>query len=732
MEFRILGPIEAWGAGGQARLSGARQLALLTALLLHANRVVSVEQLGEAIWGEKPPANASKALQTYVFRLRRALAVVEPGAGKHLTFTSGYQLRVEPGELDLEVFRDHVRRGRTAVSAGRSEAAGEEFGSALKLWRGQALTGVSGPYFGPQAARLEEERLIAAEERVDADLAVGRDAELVAELQCLATEHPVRERLHGHLMLALYRAGRQADAVQTFHDLQDRLADELGIDPGGEIAELYQQILRGDPDLAVVRPAGMPAARNDLPGDVLDFTGRDAEMTRLLAALSGDGDGSTVVIEAIDGMAGVGKTTLAVHAAHRLANQYPDAQLFIDLHGHTTEHEATDPFTALHVLLRALDVPGDQIPHELDQRAARWRAELAERKALVVLDNAASAAQVRPLLPGATGCLALITSRRRLADLDAAQTLSLDLLPLQDAIALFSHVVGHDRAAAEPEAVEIVVDLCGYLPLAIRIAAARLRARSVWTVGHLADRLGQGRRALTELATGDRSVAAAFTLSYQHLSGSQQRLFRLLGLHPGPSFDAYAAAALAAIDPGDAEILLEALVDVHLLQQPTSGRYQFHDLLRQHARSTADTAESEMEQSRALHRLVEFYLHTAHNADRLLNPHRPPIQLDSPRLDHIRPLRDHTAALAWFDTEYPCLLAAQRTARTRQWHQAVWNMAWTLGTFHERRGHLHDRLTMWRAGLAAAEYISDPVTHIFARRLVGYACAEVRCLSSQV
>ncbi|KAA2264116.1 tetratricopeptide repeat protein [Solihabitans fulvus] len=730
----MAGPVEAWGTGGQARLPGSKQLALLTALLLHANRVVPVEQLSEALWGDDPPVNAGKALQTYVFRLRRTLAAVEPGADQRLAFTAGYRLRIEPGELDLAVFREQVGHARAAANAGRPQAAAEMFASALELWRGRALIGVSGSYFGAHAARLEEERLAALEERIDADLAAGRDAELVAELQNLADEHPVRERLHGHLMRALYRAGRQAEALRTFHELHDHLADELGIEPGSEITELHQRILRGDPDLAGSRPSvetrppvEKQAARNDLPGDIGDFTGRDTEMARLLAALPDDGDGSTVVIEAIDGMAGVGKTTLAVHAAHQLTNQYPDAQLFIDLHGHTTEHEAIDPFTALGVLLRALGVSSDQLPHELDQRAALWRAELADRKALVVLDNAASAAQVRPLLPGAASCLALITSRRRLADLDTARTLSLDVLPPQDAIALFSRIAGADRAATEPEAVAEVVELCGFLPLAIRIAAARLHTRPAWTVTYLADRLSSGRGKLAELATGDRSVAAAFTLSYQDLAPDQQRMFRLLGLHPGPSFDAHSAASLAGIGVDQAGSILEGLVDVHLLNQPAPDRYRFHDLLRHHANTTVLAEEHDASRQQALRRLLDFYLHSAVTGDRLLHPQRPPIVLDPPVPGcHLAPMTEGPVALlAWFDVEHHCLLAAQQTALIQGWYAVAWQFAWTLGAYHQRRGHVHDDLAAWQVGLAAAIQLGDPAIRSTAHRFLGWAYARV-------
>ncbi|KAA2252874.1 tetratricopeptide repeat protein [Solihabitans fulvus] len=716
MEFRILGPVEAWGPEGRARLAGARQLALLSALLLHANQVVPVEQLVDAVWAEDPPPNAGAALQTLVFRLRRTLNTVEPSAGQRLTFTSGYRLRVEPDELDLAAFRGHVQQGRAAT---RLDAAAKEFQSALRLWRGTALDGAQGGYFAATVTRLTEERLTALEERVAVDLALGRHAELVPELRDLVDLHRTRERLHGHLMLALYRAGRAAEALQAFREIGATLADELGIDPGPDLQELHQRILCGDAELATV-PAERQDGRNDLPGDIADFTGREAELARLVAALPDRAAAGAVVIEAIDGMAGVGKTTLAVHAAYQLADRYPDAQLFIDLHGHTTDQEATEPRAALDTLLRALGVPAEKIPRTLDERAALWRAELASRRALVVLDNAASAAQVRPLLPGAAGCLALVTSRRRLADLETARTLSLDVLSATEALDLFTRIAGRDRVAEEPEASDDVVELCGHLPLAIRIAAARLRTRPAWTVAHLAERLREGQRRLTELSTGDRSVAAAFTLSYQHLSLDQQRMFRLLGLHPGPNFGTGAAAALANADRADAERLLEDLVDVHLLQQPALDRYRFHDLLAHHAERTVQDTEPEAERRAATTRLLDYYLHTSHAAALLLDPARPPLELAALANGVTpEPLTEQQDGRDWFQIERPVLLGAVRLAVDAGLDVHGWQLPWTMVTFLWRQGHWHDWETTQLTALAAAGRLGDLLGQAQAQRSLG-------------
>jgi tetratricopeptide (TPR) repeat protein len=469
-----------------------------------------------------------------------------------------------------------------------------------------------------------------------------------------------------------------------------------------------------------VRPAA--AVRNDLPGDIADFAGREPELSRLLSVRDGVAHTAptAVVIEAIDGMAGIGKTTLAIHAAHRLAGHYRDAQLFIDLHGHTCGQAPTTPAAALDTLLRALGVTADRIPHETDARAALWRAELAGRSILVVLDNAAEAAQVRPLLPGSPGTLLLITSRRRLIDLEAVHTLSLDVLPEATSIALFSGIVGDDRPAAEPDAVRDVVALCGHLPLAIRIAAARLRTRPVWTVAHLADRLRQAGRPLAELSAGDRSVAAAFALSYGHLDAARQRMFRLLGLNPGPDIDVPAAAALAAVDPAEAERLLESLVDDHLLQQPATGRFRFHDLVRQHAQATALADEPEPARTAALRRLIGFHLQTGHRGSRLLDQQHPPIDVGEPPPGCVpAPLPDDTAAMTWFDGNHQNVLAARQAAEDAGWDMWVWQLAWTLDNFHYRRGHLQANITSWLAGLAAAERLGDVAVQARAHRRLG-------------
>ncbi|MFD9698555.1 BTAD domain-containing putative transcriptional regulator [Lentzea sp. NPDC059081] len=713
-QFQVLGPFEVRVRDSVLDLGGPRIRTLLAVLTANAGRVTTVGTMVEALWGPESPPDAHRTVRSYISRLRRALAVDQ----LIVTHPAGYVLRLDPHVVDARRFERLVEAGRDALSAGRAANAAEQLSLALTLWRGEAYGEFAAtPVLRAEAARLEGLRLGAVEDRVDAELATGAGVALVEELTALTDRHPGRERLWGQLMTALYRSGRQVEALDAFLRARTVLVERFGLDPSPRLSEIHQQVLDNDARLFGV-PAGDEPARDDLPGDVPDFAGRDAELALLAAAR--DTGGHAVVIEAIDGMAGVGKTTLVVHAAHRFAEHYRD-RLFIDLHGHASSQRPLSPMAALDTLLRALGVPGDRIPQDADARAALWRAELATRSVLVVLDNAADAAQVRPLLPGTSRSLTLITSRRRLVDLDATQVVSLDVLPRQDAVALFTSVAGGD---GEECSVHEVVALCGHLPLAIRIAAARLRARPAWTVGYLADRLRQAHSPLTELEAGDRSVAAAFALSYEHLDAPRRRVFRLLGLHPGPDFDAHAAAALAAVDLPEAERLLESLVDDHLLQEPAPGRYRFHDLVRQHAHAVALTDEPEPLRHNALRRVVEYYLHTAHNGSRLLDRQHPPIAVE-PADCVPHPLPDSAAAMAWFDANHSCVLAARTAAEDAGWDTVVWQLAWSLDNYHYRRGHLHDNIASWRVGLAAAERLGDLAVQARAHRRLGLVYAPL-------
>ncbi|TMR06548.1 tetratricopeptide repeat protein [Actinomadura soli] len=615
-EFKILGPLEVWTGGEPLRLSGAGQRKVLAALLLSAGYVVPLSHLVDVVWPQEPPPTAEKRVRNLVSELRGLLA--DGGLAGPVAAGAGYRLDVGEGELDAAVFDSRVRRARRHAADGQPAEAVAEFRAALHLWRGPVLAGLECPALQPQVTSWEERRTAALEEDIELELDLGRHHSVISELSEQVAAHPLRERLAGQLMLALHRAGRRPEALRVFHDTRETLAEELGLDPGDQLQRLHQQILSDDPGLAA-SPPDRRRRVHQLPHDLADFTGRATELNRLISALPAEGEPTTaVVISSIDGMAGIGKTALAVHAAHRLADRYPDAQLFIDLHAHTAGDELGTTAAALETLLRAVGVPRERIPDKLHQRAGLWRDELAGLKALIVLDNATSAEQVRPLLPGDPDSLVLITSRRRLTDLEAARTLSLEVLPPVDAAALFTRIADDARAVTEPQALDEVVRLCGLLPLAVRIAAARLRTRPTWTLAHLAERLGDQQRRLGELATGDRSVAAAFALSYRQLTPVQQRLFRLLSLHPGPDFDAHTAARVADIALQEADRLLEDLLDVHLLQQRTFGRYRFHDLLHTYAAHLALEEDTEADRRAVLGRLLDHYLASARNLYRLL------------------------------------------------------------------------------------------------------------------
>lgn len=723
IEIQVLGPLEVRVGDQVLDLGGARIRTLLALLTANAGRVTAVTTLVAALWGDDAPPGAHRSVLTYVSRLRQSLTPAADAVAV-VTHPAGYVLRLEPEVLDAVRFESLVTAGRQALSAGEHAAAVEKLSAAAGLWRGDAYAEFAdAPSLRGEATRLHGVRLAAVADRIDAELATGAGGELVAELTGLTEEHPGHDRLWGQLMRALYRAGRQADALDAFVRARTVLVERFGLDPSPALVEIHRQILGNDESLGT-RVTSVVRIRNDLPGDIADFAGRRDELARLLAA--GESSPAALIIEALDGMAGVGKTTLAVHAAHLLTARYPDGQLFIDLHGHTPTQRPATPMAALDMLLRAVGVPGEEIPNDLDARAARWRAELSARSMLVVLDNAADAAQVRPLLPGSARSLALITSRRRLVDLEAGHIMSLDVMPEADAVALFTSVVGDDRTAGERDAVLEVVELCGYLPLAIRIAAARLRSRSAWSVRHLADRLRQARSPLAELSAGNRSVAAAFALSYENLDVSLRRMFRLLGVHPGPDIDMGAAAALAAVDRAEAERLLELLVDDHLVQQPAAGRYQLHDLVRQHAHQVAQTDEPTADREAASCRMVDFYLHTAYRASRLIDQQHPPLDLGEPAPGCLaEPLVDDMAAMAWFDANERCVLAARAAAEAAGWDNAVWQLAWTLDNFHYRRGNLHDNIASWLAGLAAAQRLGNVEVQARAHRRLGLVYAPL-------
>ncbi|MEV7511154.1 BTAD domain-containing putative transcriptional regulator [Streptomyces sp. NPDC090085] len=663
--FAVLGPVRAW-RGTEALPSGTpQQRALLAVLLLRDGRTATAPELIDAIWGEDPPQQALATIRTYASRLRK---VVSPGL--LVTESGGYAIRLRSAAtLDLGVARGLATDAEGARAAGDRTLARTLLSRALDLWEGEPLAGVPGPHAETERTRLAEWRLQLLETRLDLDLEVGHHAEAVSELTALTAAHPLRERLRELLMLALYRSGRQAEALAVYADTRRLLADELGVDPRPELSALQQRILNADADLARAEDpapaaATAPVRPAQLPATVPDFTGRSSFVAELGAILSGGAQDQVMAVSALAGIGGVGKTTLAVHVAHAARPHFPDGQLYVDLQG--TEARPAEPEAVLGSFLRALGTPDTAIPDSPADRAALYRSTLDGRRVLVLLDNARDAAQVRPLLPGTAGCAALVTSRVRMAGLAGAHLVDLDVMSPDEALQLFTRIVGEERVRAERQAALAVVGACGFLPLAIRIAASRLASRRTWTVSVLAAKLADERRRLDELQTGDLAVKATFELGYGQLEPAQQRAFRLLGLADGPDVSLSAAAAVLDLPEYDTEDLLEALVDCSLLESAAPGRYRFHDLVRLYARACAERDEQPpSSREAALDRLLDFYLATASGVYALERPgDRLPAHLSDthyPGLVFAEP----RAALDWLYAEADPLLACVRQASVR-------------------------------------------------------------------
>ncbi|MFJ2440632.1 AfsR/SARP family transcriptional regulator [Streptomyces sp. NPDC087658] len=704
LRFSVLGPVRV-RRGAEPLPSGSpQQRALLAALLLREGRTATAAELIDALWGEEPPTRALAAVRTYASRLRKVL-----GPGVLISESGGYALRAGPDALDLSVAQELAAGAEKARAAGDRHGARSLINKSLGLWDGEALASVPGPYAENQRARLEEWRLQLTEVRLDMDLEVGSHAEAVSELTALTAAHPLRERLRELLMVALYRSGRQAEALAVYVDTRRLLADELGVDPRPELSRLQQRILRADAELAGPAEANPPAGAftrpAQLPATVPDFTGRGSFVRELGERLAA-GDGAVMAVSALAGIGGVGKTTLAVHVAHTARAHFPDGQLYADLQG--AGSVAVEPETVLGSFLRSLGLPDTAIPDSLEDRSALYRSTLDGRRVLVLLDNARDAAQIRPLLPGTAGCVALVTSRVRMVDLAGAHLVDLDVMSPEEALQLFTHIVGRERVTPEREAALDVVAACGFLPLAIRIAASRLAARRTWTVSVLAAKLADERRRLDELQAGDLAVKATFELGYGALEPPQARAFRLLGLADGPDLSLAAAATLLDLPLQEVEELLESLVDTSLLESAAPGRYRYHDLVRLYARSCAERDERPLsEREAALSRLLDFYLASA---ARVYAIERPGDSL----VDHLEPtsygglaFADRQTALDWLYTEANCLLAcAQQASGGGQLRRAV-DLLWAAKDLAESGANAKQYESAARSAREAARTMGD-------------------------
>ncbi|MFF8906596.1 AfsR/SARP family transcriptional regulator [Streptomyces olivaceoviridis] len=705
LRFGVLGPVRAWHGEEALSTGSPQQRALLAALLLREGRTATAAELIDALWGPEPPSQALAAVRTYASRLRKVLS-----HGVLISESGGYAIRgLREGALDLAIAQDLAAEAEKARGSGELGRARALLNQALDLWDGEPLAGVPGPYAEAQRARLEEWRLGLLETRLDLDLEQGCHAEAVSELTALTAAHPLRERLRELLMLALYRSGRQAEALAVYADTRRLLSEELGVDPRPGLSELQQRILQADPALAepsapVTEPTAAPVRPAQLPASVPDFTGRSSFVTDLTEVLSSasEAGGRVMAVSALAGIGGVGKTTLAVHVAHRARPVFPDGQLYVDLQG--AGPRPAEPETVLGSFLRALGTADANIPDTLEERAALYRSVLDGRRVLVLLDNAKDAAQVRPLLPGTEGCAALVTSRVRMLDLAGAHLVDLDVMCPDEALALFTRIVGEERVAAERKAALDVVAACGFLPLAIRIAASRLASRRTWTVSVLAAKLADERRRLDELQAGDLAVKATFELGYGQLEPPQARAFRLLGLADGPDISLAAAAAVLDLPTEETEDLLESLVDTSLLESAAPGRYRFHDLVRLYARSCAERDEwPPQEREAAMSRVLDFYLATAAGVYAVERPgDRTVAHLEQSRYEG-QLFSDAAKATDWLHAEAePLLACVQQSLRPATLRRAVDLLLVTIDLAESGAGSRRYETTAMAACEAAA------------------------------
>ncbi len=763
MDFRLLGPLAVQDGSRLVPVSAPRQRVLLAALLLGAGRVVSVDALAETLWEGQPPTGARGALHSAVQRLRATLG---PGGARLIeTRPPGYLIRIEDGEFDVREFGVLAARGHAAAAAGHWAQAADLFRRALGLWRGEPLADVPSQLLRDrEVPPIQDQRLQALAARIGADLHLGRHGEVVAELRQLAAAHPLQEQFHAQLMLALYRSGRPADALTAYQEARRLLAEEVGIDPGPELRQLHQRILAADPELLLVGDGAashVPAATSPatpaatspavpggpgrtaatepvvprlLPTATRHFAGR-GEALRALARLADEAVTShTTVIAILDGTAGVGKTTLALHFAHQVAGRFPDGQLFVNLRGFDPAGPSVPPAEAVRLFLDALAVPAARIPDGLDAQAGLYRSLLAGKRVLVLLDNARDVDQIRPLLPASAGSLVIVTSRCQLTSLVAAEgafPLTLDVLSDAEAQELLVRRLGQQRAAADPAAAGELIRLCARLPLALSIAAARTASQPGLALAALTADLRDARGRLDALDAGHAAanVRAVLSWSYEQLDPPAARLFRLLGLHAGPDVSAAAAASLAALPVAEARRRLGELTRAHLLAEHVPGRFSCHDLLRAYAAELTQSADSEAERNAAMNRMFDHYVHTAAAAALLLHPTRRPVALAAAQPGTtLEPLNDVSQALTWFQAERRVLMAAASKALETGCYTHAWQIPWALSRFLETRGRSHDWALTEQIAMAAADRLGDRGAQAGAHQRYGYARARLGSL----
>ncbi|MFD0555830.1 DNA-binding SARP family transcriptional activator [Stackebrandtia endophytica] len=712
MIIRILGGVEIHNGDRWVKAGTPKQQCVLASLSMAAGKSVTLEDLAHRVWGGSPPRSTRGILYGHITRLRDLLKA-HPSVTLSRANTDGYRLDVTACEVDVFHMRDLVEQARGAAVNGDHAEAAQRWRAALDQWHGTPLSGVAGDWADRVRAGLAAERLAVLVGLFEAELELGHHHENLHDLEVAARAHPQAEVLTGLLMTALYRCDRAGDALDRYRRLSDRLRGSLGHEPGPGLRRLHQRILRNDTGLyrsvggsreesasprgPDVRPETDSPVKSlkQLPATSPAFTGRDGELARLTGWLRRAAEPAVSVasVSIIDGMPGVGKTALAVHAAAAAVAHYPEGQIFIDLHGYSAGLSPIDPQDVMHRVLTSLGTPANAIPEPGEQRAAAYRSALADHRMLLVFDNVFDEAQLRPLLPGLSGCAVLATSRRRMVDIDDVVPVALGPLDRVEAIRLFTCIRGVERTPADDAVLTEIVDLCGQLPLAIRIAAARLRQRPHWTLTSLRDKLSDEDRRLSELSSGERGVEMSMRVSFRHLPSDQQRLFRRLGRFPGPDFT---AAAVGAIDdPVGAEPLLEELVDVNLIEAPRPGRYRMHDLVKVFVQDLAvdDDLES---------RLHAWYLYRSYSAGEQFNEMSRAFTLPPPPADLDVAIADSTTGRAWFTEEYANLLAVISAARRRGDETTAWQLAVLVSTHFCDVGDRHRLRRAVEVGMPAA------------------------------
>ncbi|WP_284741455.1 AfsR/SARP family transcriptional regulator [Amycolatopsis sp. RTGN1] len=721
MEFLLFGEVQLRVAGKPLDVGTPRQQAVLAALAVDAGRPVSMETLIDRVWGDDPPGEARNVVYSHLSRIRQVLAEATELTGTKTGITrrnAGYVLEIDSGAVDLNRFARLVERGNDAGETDDERAAALR--EALLSWRGAPLAGMPGDWADGVRAAWHRRRLDAAVHWGELELRLGRTDAVLAAMSDLAAEYPLVEPLEVLLMRALHAAGRDAEAVERYAVVRHRLADALGTDPGPELRALHEAILRGELPTAAP-PAPPSSSPAQLPPDTPGFAGRENALRRLGEVTGGPSPAARVVV--LSGTAGVGKTTLAVHWAHSVARGFPGGQLYVNLRGFDPTGSPMTPAAAVRGFLEALEVPGERIPTTLDAQVGLYRTLLANRRVLIVLDNARDAGQVRPLLPGARACVVVVTSRDQLAGLvtEGAHPLVVDLLDDAEAHAVLRRRIGTGRIAADPAAAEEIIGLCAHLPLALAVVAARAATYPAFSLAALAEQLRDARGSLDEFAGADVATdpRAVFSWSYLLLDPAAARLFRLLGLHLGPDIGTRAAASLAGLPTTRVRPLLSELANAHLVAEHAPGRYTMHDLLRAYADELVHEADSPADRETAVHRMLGHYSHTAYHADGFLDPRLevPPALTPLPAGAEAERIVDRGRALAWFETEHRVLL--QAVAVGAEFDARVWELAWALRRFLTMRGHWHDESDVLSAALNAARRLGDERKQAFAHLHLG-------------